>query len=116
MAEFLVVFVVTFLVVSGVALAMMLGRTPVYRPEPADIQSTLTRMLEGTLTENEWEFFINMPIHHDEQLDTIRQRCQRANEDFGLFPRAGKARIKEEGKIRLRHILNTLEQGGTRLF
>lgn len=116
MADFLVVFVVTFLVVGGVALAMMLGRTPVYRPDEAHVQSVLSRMLEGELDENEWEFFINMPIHHDPDLDDIREKCRLANEEFGLWARHGRARLKEGGQIRLRHLLNGLEQGGAKLF
>lgn len=116
MAEFLVVFVVTFLVIGGVALAMILGRTPVYRPDAAQVQSVMTRMLEGTVNESEWEFFINMPIHHDEQLDELRLKCQQTHEQYGLWARHGKARLKEEGQIRLRFLLDRLEHDGARLF
>lgn len=116
MAEFLVVFVVTLLVVGGVALAMMFGKAPVYRPTQDSLQSLLTRMLEGEVDEQEWQFFLDMPIRHDSELEALRQDCITMYEQYGLRPRHNKARLNEAGQIRLRHKLNQLEQGGSRTF
>ncbi|MDN3648527.1 hypothetical protein QWZ13_06340 [Reinekea marina] len=116
MAEFFLVFVVTFLVVGGVALAMAFGKKPVYQPEIEDLQATLTRLLEGQLTPNEWNFFIDMPIRHNEELDNIRLQCQSINELYALRVRNNQIRFREEGEIKLRFILSKLEQAGSRSF
>ena len=116
MAEFLVVFVVTFLVVLGVALAMVFGKAPVYRPTEESIQNLMTRLLEGEAGEQEWQFFLDMPIRHDPDLEALRQECIRMYERYGLRPRHNKARLNEAGQIRLRHKISQLEQGGSRTF
>ena len=116
MADFLVIFVVTLLVVGGVATALVFGRAPVYRPEVDQIQTILTRMLEGTLPETEWDFFVGMPIRHDEALEAIRLACAETYEQHVLRARAGNARMKESGLIRLRHILARLEAAGSKTF
>jgi hypothetical protein len=116
MAEFLVVFIVTLLIVTGVAAALVFGRAPVYRPDTEHIQSLLTRMLEGSLPETEWDFFIGMPIRHDESLEVIRTQCSETYEQYSIRARSGNARMKEEGLIRLRHILVRLESNGSKTF
>lgn len=116
MAEFLLIFIVTFLVILGVTAAMVFGRAPVYRPDIEQVQSILTRMLEGSLPETEWDFFIEMPIRHDEALDAVRLACQKAYEQYAIRAKAGCARMKEEGMIRLRHLLNRLEADGSKMF
>lgn len=116
MGEFFVVFVVTLLVIGGVAAAMIFGRTPVYRPDVEHVQTTLTRLLEQQLPDTEWEFFISMPIHHDPDLENMRLKCLDANEQHALRPRNGNARLKEEGLIRVRFLLNQLEDDGSKTF
>lgn len=116
MADFLIVFLVTFAILAFVAIAMLLGRKPVYQPSEADIQSTLTRMLEGQLPEVEWEFFIRMPIYTDEALEQLRLKCADLSESYSLRARLGKARLDERGIIKLRFIVNQLESGGSKSF
>ncbi|MFQ3228817.1 hypothetical protein [Reinekea sp.] len=116
MADFLLVFVVTFAVIGGVALAMAFGKTPVYQPDIEDLQSILTRLLEGQLPPHEWQFFIDMPIRHNEDLDAIRLQCQKINELYALRIRNETLRFREEGEIKLRFILSKLEQAGSRSF
>lgn len=116
MAEFLVVFVVTFAVIAGVTAALVFGKTPVYRPTVDDVQSLLTRLLEQQLPEGEWSFFVQMPIVSDEALEKVRKACQEIDEAYALRPKAGMARLKEEGLIKIRYWLNKLEQSGSRSF
>ncbi len=116
MADFLVVFVVTFLVIIGVTAALVFGRTPVYRPDLDSVQGTLTSMLDGQLPQAEWDFFLNMPIQHDADLEHIRLKCFEANEMHGLQAKQGLARLKEPGLIRVRFLLNQLEQSGSKSF
>ena len=116
MADFAIVFLVTFLVVGGVAVALVFGRSPVYRPDDEKLQSILTRLLEGQLHENEWHFFVEMPILHDAEMELVRKKCQEIQESHSLRSRNSIVRIKEPGLIKIRHILNKLEQSGTRSF
>jgi len=116
MADFLIVFVVTFLVIAGVTVAMIFGGAPVYRPDQQKVQNLLTRLLENQLSEQEWQFFLDMPIQHDPDLESMRQKCVQMNEEFSLRARNGLARLKEPGLIRVRHWLNQIEQAGFRSF
>ena len=116
MAEFLLVFLVTLLVVAGVALALIFGKAPVYRPTQESVQTLLTQLLEGEASEQEWQFFLDMPIRHDPDLEALRQECIEMYEQFGLRPRHNKARLNEAGQIRLRHKISKLEQSGSRTF
>ncbi len=116
MADFAIVFVVTFLVIGGVALALVFGRSPVYRPDDEKLQSILTRLLEGQLHENEWHFFVDMPILHNDELEFIRKTCREIQENHPLRSRNSIVRLQEPGLIRIRHMLTKLEQGGTRSF
>lgn len=116
MAEFLLIFGVTLVVLLGLALALVFGKTPVYRPTPDSVQELMTKLLEGEASEQEWQFFLDMPIRHDPALEELRLECVRMQEQFGLRPRNGRARLNEAGHIRLRHKLNQLEQRGSRTF
>lgn len=116
MAEFLLVFGVTFLVIIGVTAGLVFGKAPVYRPEAADIEQQFARLLEGQLSEQEWHFFLDMPIQHSSELEQLRQQCKSINDEHALRSRADKARLKEEGMIRIRHLLNRLESGGSKSF
>ena len=116
MADFLVVFVVTFLVIGGVTIALIFGRTPVYRPDIDTVQGTLTNLLDGQLLDTEWDFFLTMPIQHDPELEKIRLSCFEVREMHGLRAKNGLARLKEPGLIRVRFLLAQLEQAGSKSF
>lgn len=115
-AELLLVFVITALVIGGVALALVFGSAPVYRPTAESIQSLMTSLLDGEADAQQWQFFLDMPIRHDPELENLRLECARMQEQYGRRPRNGKARLDEAGQIRLRHKLNQLEQRGGRTF
>lgn len=116
MAEFLVVFTVTFLVIAGVTVALVLGRKPVYQPDETHIQTQLTRLVEAQLPEHEWDFFVHMPIYTDEGLEKIRIRCLEIEENDRLRSRQGCVRLNEQGLIKVRFLLNQLEQSGNKSF
>lgn len=116
MAEFLLVFIVTFVVILGVTAMLMLGQSPVYRPDIDKVQAMLTRLLEGQLPDHEWQFFLDMPIRHDPNLEDIRLKCLQIVEENALRPRNNVVRLREPGLIRIRHLLNQIEQKGTRSF
>ncbi|MFG1497720.1 hypothetical protein ABMA57_13895 [Saccharospirillum sp. HFRX-1] len=115
-AELLLVFVVTAVVIGGVALALIFGSAPVYRPTTETIQSLMTSLLDGEADAQQWQFFLDMPIRHDPELENLRLECAQMQAQYGRRPRNGKARLDEAGQIRLRHKLNRLEQRGGRTF
>jgi hypothetical protein len=116
MIEFLVVFTVTFLVIAGVTVALVFGRKPVYQPDEEHIQTQLTRLIEAQLPEHEWDFFVNMPIYTDEALEKIRLRCLEIEENDRLRSRQGIVRVNEQGLIKARFLLNSIEQSGKKSF
>ncbi|MEJ2042420.1 MAG: hypothetical protein P8X74_07355 [Reinekea sp.] len=116
MAEFLLIFIVTLIFILFVTAALIFGRAPVYRPDSDHIQSILTRMLEGVLPEAEWDFFIEMPIRHDAKLDYLRTVCLETYEQHAIRTRDGCVRMREEGLIRIRYLLNRLEAEGSKTF
>lgn len=116
LAELLLVFVVTALVIGGVALALIFGNAPVYRPTLESIQTLLTSLLDGEADVQQWQFFLDMPIRHDPELEHLRQECAQMQAQYGRRSRNGKARLNEAGEIRLRHKLHQLEQRGARTF
>lgn len=116
MLELLVVFLITALVFGGVALALVFGSAPVYRPTAESIQALMTSLLEGDADEQQWQFFLDMPIRHDPELEALRLECAQMQQQFGRRPRQGKARLSDAGEIRLRHKLHQLEQRGARTF
>ncbi len=116
MADFLIVFMVTFLVIAGVATAMIFGKSPVYQPSQQDIQELLTSLIDGQLTDTKWQFFLGMPIRHDEQLEQLRLKCVDAQATQSLRVRAGMVRLKEPGLIRVRHLIQQLGSGSSKEF
>lgn len=116
MLELLVVTLVTALVFGGVALALVFGSSPVYRPTSESVQALMTSLLEGDADEHKWQFFLDMPIRHDPDLEALRLECVEMQQQYGRRPRDGKARLTEAGEIRLRHKLHQLEQSGARTF
>lgn len=115
-AELLLVFVVTAVVLGGVALALVFGSAPVYRPTDESIQTLMTSLLEGEVDAQQWQFFLDMPIRHDDELEQLRLDCVQMQQQYGRRPRQGKARLDDAGQIRLRHKLHQLEQRGGRTF
>ena len=115
-ASFFVVFLVTFLVIGGVVLAMVFGKPPVYKPEIDDVQATLSRMLDGQLSEEEWQFFVEMPIRLDPSLDDIRLKCFKIQSEHRLRSRNGCARLSEHGLLQLQYVLKSLEEQGSKSF
>tara|TARA_R110001592_G_scaffold309760_1_gene584216 strand:- start:54428 stop:54760 length:333 start_codon:yes stop_codon:yes gene_type:complete len=78
--NFLLTLFFTFLIVLIVVICFVRIGTPVYRLETKNIIVLLTLVVEGKATENDWEVFLGVPIRHNEQLESIRLRCQGISE------------------------------------
>lgn len=73
--EFIAVFLVTLLIITGLAVSLVFGRTPTYRPSRQDILALLQGVASNEANEDAWQLFLGMPILHDPDLEIIRQQC-----------------------------------------
>lgn len=104
--EFVAVFAVTLLIIVGLALALVFGRSPTYRPSRADILKLLQGVADDSARPEHWQLFLGMPILHDPALEEIRQLCVQIDEGdddqpgaqpgLNIYNRAGRERI---GKV-----------------
>lgn len=107
MAEFLIVFLVSLLLISGLVAALIWGRVPVWRPDRRNVLDLMQRVQTGTARRDEWEMFVGLPLLHDPELEEIRRRCVVIHEgdehnppasdglDPYLYDRASRARLAE---------------------
>ena len=112
--EFFVVFIVSLVVLTGVALALSFGKPPAYRPNREKIYRLLSDVLEKTATAEEWELFLSLPISHDPELELLRQDCVViAYGDYDVEPaKAGinGAIFDKRGFARLQEVRNRLDK------
>lgn len=89
-----------FLAISGI---LVWVKTPRYRLQSDNVVALLTLVLSGQAHPNDWQVFIAMPLHYDEQLEVWRQRCieiddnhytENTNQPF-LFDRQGLDQLQE---------------------
>src|SRR5690554_2620556 len=77
MLVILILTIVIFLLVLG---TLMWVRTPRYRIERHNAITLLEMVLTGQATENDWQVFTAVPLRHDAELNTIRERCMEIEE------------------------------------
>ncbi len=116
MADFFLVFFITFIVIAGVTIALIFGKAPLYQPDGDEVMTLLTRLIEQQLPDQEWHLFIGVPIPYDPEIEQIRLRCQQIAELYSMTPKDNKVRLTQSGIIAVKHILNKLEQSGRRTF
>ncbi len=46
-----------------------------YKPTPSEVADKLQRVLNGTMSYEEWDEFICVPMRHNDALEKIRMRC-----------------------------------------
>lgn len=105
--EFILVFVISFFILSAVAIAFALGRPPTYRPSRKEIAQLLLDVIEKKASTERWEMFLSLPINHDPELEEIREQCliiaygdensgpSGEGIDGGIFDRRGNSRVQE---------------------
>lgn len=90
------------------------GKIPVHRPD----KEYLLKLLNGIETKStrveEWECFIGYPVHHDPELEALRQALLRIHEGDGTSP-AAKEGINgyiydREGRARVEKVRQTLQK------
>lgn len=88
MAEFLIAFLVSLLLIGGTALALAYGRAPVWRPDRRKVLEMMRRVQAGEARRDEWEMFIGLPVLHDPELENIRHLCREIHEGDETHPPA----------------------------
>ena len=114
MLEFLLTFVVSFVLVAGLVLALMYGRPPSWRPDRKRVLSLMQEIQQGTARREEWEMFIGIAALHDPELEAIRRRCVALHEGDDKHPPAREGLepylYDREARARLALIMADLEQ------
>lgn len=88
MAEFLIAFLVSLLLISALVLALSYGRAPTWRPQRRAVLALMQRLQQGQARREEWEMFIGLPVLHDPELEAIRRRCVDIHEGDETHPPA----------------------------
>ncbi|QEA40466.1 hypothetical protein FGL86_16220 [Pistricoccus aurantiacus] len=104
MAQFLLVFTVSLLVIGGMVAIMMVARTPRYRTEPNTLLDIFDKTLAGDVSETQWHAVVGYPIRHDDYLESVRRRAQGLMQEYGqpwqaaqggfLLARTGREELK----------------------
>lgn len=112
--EFFIVFFVSLLVLICVALSLLLGKAPTYRPERESVHKLLLAVVSKHAVNDEWELFLSLPISHDPELESVRQRCLTLTYGDYDIPPAGEglngAIFDKRGMLRLKEIIAAFEK------
>ncbi len=109
--EFLAVFLVTLIILVGLVVALVVGRSPTYRPSRKDILELLRAVQHDEANPDSWYLFLGMPILHDPDLERFRQRCVVVDEGDDQHPPSatGLKIYAREGRERIGKIADDLE-------
>lgn len=75
MAEILITFLLSLVVIGALAWVMSRGQNRRYQPTRSDIVALLQSVLEGRAQRSQWDLFIGYPLYHDPELELFRLRC-----------------------------------------
>ncbi len=100
-------FIATVIVSLLVALILLKSRSAYYRPQASDVQRLLEWVLLGQATENDWRVFCDIPIRHDDFLESIRLRCIEI-EDAHFLGDDHRYLFSAEGLVKIRELLDAV--------
>lgn len=95
-----------FLVLIFALLAWL--RHPLYRIDKQHVATLFHAVFEGEASDDDWNFFVEVPIRYNLELESIRERCAAISDDHGRVVR-GKFRLSEQGLALLREQLATID-------
>ena len=111
--DFIITVGLTFALILVALLVFRYVGLPVYRIEAINIKRLLESVLAETATEDDWDVFTGMPIHHNPELDDIRVQCamlalteMTVRRGLVIFSDTGRAQIEKQLKTLNRLILN----------
>lgn len=97
-----------------VFIALMWVKTPYYRLSEKQVAQLLEWMLLGQASENDWQVFCEMPIRHNELLESIRLRCQEIDEAYAIGDGPSGVLLNQAGLSAVRELLDQLYEAETR--
>ena len=113
MAEFVVIFMVTSLILLSLACALYFGRPPIYLVTREQALGMLEGLLEGTLPEMKWLVFIGHAITTDPELNEIRLQCNQielaAEQGKSIAYSANSKRYDNAGLEQIQLVITNLE-------
>ncbi len=114
MAEVLITFVLSLVVIGALAWVMSRSKNSRYQPSRAEIVTLLQAVLDGEARRSQWDLFIGYPLYHDSELELIRVRCAALTDgDADTEPMAsgiGGYLFNRHGRQRLAGVLLELQQ------
>lgn len=105
--DLLISIAVTAMVLLLVIVILSKTKSAYYRPEAADVQRLLEWVLLGQATENDWRVFCDIPIRHDDFLESIRIRCIEIEEDHFLGD-DHRYLFSKDGLVKIRELLDVV--------
>lgn len=97
--------------ICAVVFAVLLWvKTPLYRLRREQVIRLLEWVLLGQATENDWQVFCEIPIRHDELLESIRLECKEIDEHYFINSGRSGYLLSSEGLSKLQSLLDKLRQ------
>lgn len=91
-----------------VFIALMWVKTPYYRLGEKEVAQLLEWVLLGQASQNDWQVFCEMPIRHNELLESIRLRCQDIDEASGIGDGSSGFLLNRKGLNAVQELLGEL--------
>jgi hypothetical protein len=114
MAEILITFIFSLVVIGALAWVMSRSKNSRYQPSRPEIVTLLQSVLDGEAHRSQWDLFIGYPLYHDPELELIRLRCAALTDgDPDTEPMAsgiGGYLFNRQGREQLAGVLIELQQ------
>ena len=111
--DFIITLGLTFTLILLAFLVFRYVGLPVYRIEAINIKRLLESVMAETASEDDWDVFVGMPIHHNPELDDIRVQCamlaltdMTVRRGLVIFTDRGRAQIQQQLETINKLILN----------
>ena len=108
--DFIITIGLAFVLILVALLVFRYVGLPVYRLEAINIKRLLESVLDETATEDDWNVFVGIPIHHNPELDEIRVECAML-EITEMSLRQGRVIFSDQGRGKIEQqlqIINSL--------
>lgn len=99
----------TVIILLLVIVILAKSKDAYYRPQRKDIKRLLEWVLLGQAMENDWHIFCDMPIRHDEFLESIRLQCVEI-EEAHFLGEDHPYLFTQEGLVKIRELLDIINK------
>lgn len=111
--ELIVTIVLTAVILGALLWVLSRAHRPNYRPSRPQVAELLKQVIEGDISQQAWDLFVNFPDVHDPELEQIRQRCialSEGCEDHPAYPSGiGRFIFNKAGRAQVKVILKELQ-------